>query len=230
MGSVANFIIPVQIEQEEIPCFFRYSERAKYLQLRITRHRKLEVVIPLGVKSIEAEKFFNSRLPWIKDRYSKLKKLQEKPLLFGNELEIVHSKTAEDKFHNFKYEGNSELIITSPKNSKTDKLKLYEWYIQKYAKVFLPKRLQELGERFGFSFNRVTVRNQATKWGSCSSKKNINLNYKLIKLPERLIDYIIIHELCHLIHLNHSKKYWREVAKILPDYQKLERELKKYKM
>jgi hypothetical protein len=230
MGIAANFILPIQIEEEEVPCYFRYSQKAKHLQLRITRHRKLEVVIPLGVKSIDAERFFNSRLSWVKDRYSKLKEHQEKPLLFGNELEIIHSKTESEKVHNFRYSGDLKLYITSPKRSKTDQLKLYEWYIHKYAKVFLPKRLQELAKEFGFSFNRVTVRNQATKWGSCSSKKNINLNYKLIKLPERLIDYIIIHELCHLIHLNHSRKYWNEVAKIIPDYKKLERELKKFKL
>lgn len=80
---------------------------------------------------------------------------------------------------------------------------------------------------FGFNFNRVTIRNTKTRWGSCSKKGNLNFNYKIYYLESRLRDYIIVHELCHLKELNHSQGFWRLVEKIFPDYKNLRRELRR---
>jgi len=80
---------------------------------------------------------------------------------------------------------------------------------------------------YGLRCNRITIRNQKTRWGSCSRKGNLNFNYKIALLPQRLADYIIVHELCHLGEFNHSRKFWALVAQTMPDHVDLRKELKK---
>lgn len=87
------------------------------------------------------------------------------------------------------------------------------------AKEVLPPKVEHLAEKVGVKYNRVTVRCQKTRWGSCSSKKNLNFNCLLILCPEEIQDYVIIHELCHLKELNHSSAFWKEVEKYCPDYK-----------
>ena len=77
-----------------------------------------------------------------------------------------------------------------------------------------------------FKFNKINIKNQKTRWGSCSKKGNLNFNYKIALLPERMANYIIIHELCHLKEFNHSRKFWNLVAKLMPDYLDIKEELK----
>ncbi len=96
------------------------------------------------------------------------------------------------------------------------------------ARRILVKRLDELAKAHGFKYNRVFIRNQKTRWGSCSSKNNISLNVKLVRLPERLTDYVIIHELVHTRIKSHNKKFYAELEEIANDRKSLDRELKKY--
>lgn len=79
---------------------------------------------------------------------------------------------------------------------------------------------------YGFKFSKIFIKNQKTIWGSCSQKGNLNFNYKVIYLPEKLIDYVIVHELCHLKELNHSKSFWKLVEKEIPDYREIRKELR----
>ncbi len=89
------------------------------------------------------------------------------------------------------------------------------------------KRLVEINDKhYRFKFNQVTIKNQKTRWGSCSKKRNLNFNYKILFLSPKMRDYIIIHELCHLKEFNHSSKYWRWVAKAIPDYSLIVEELR----
>lgn len=80
-------------------------------------------------------------------------------------------------------------------------------------------RLHHFNQHYNFSWNRVAIRNQRRRWGSCTSLKNLNFNYKIIHLPPHLQDYIIVHELCHLQHLHHGAEFWELVAEQIPDYQ-----------
>ena len=80
----------------------------------------------------------------------------------------------------------------------------------------------------GVHFNMVRIKDVKTLWGSCSSRKNLNFNRKLFLLPEKLIDYICVHELAHLKQMNHSEKFWKEVEKLIPDYRERRAELKRY--
>ncbi len=101
------------------------------------------------------------------------------------------------------------------------------WLLDK-ARGHLARRTHELAGEHGFHFERLFIRSQTTKWGTCSSKKNLSLNRKLIQCPEMVIDYLIIHELCHLKEMNHSARYWAHVAEHYPNYRDAEAWLKRY--
>lgn len=96
------------------------------------------------------------------------------------------------------------------------------------AKRVIIQRLSELARQHGFSYNRVFVRNQKTRWGSCSAKNNINLNLRLVRLPTHLMDYVILHELMHTRIKNHSSAYWQALEKLIPDARVVDRELNRY--
>lgn len=93
------------------------------------------------------------------------------------------------------------------------------------ARTLANSRLQHFNMSYGFHYNRVSIKNQKTMWGSCSSNKNLNFNYKIALVPERLSDYIIVHELCHLVELNHSPRFWALVSRAIPNYRELRAEL-----
>ena len=92
------------------------------------------------------------------------------------------------------------------------------------AKAYLPDRLRELADRYGFRFNRVTIKHNTSNWGSCSSKGNINLNLNLIRVPRPLQDYILLHELTHLRHADHGKAFHAELERLLADHFSLNSE------
>jgi len=97
---------------------------------------------------------------------------------------------------------------------------------KKAARRLAVDRIKHFNKFYNFKFNKITVRNQRTRWGSCSSHGNLNFNYKIIYLPDHIADYIIVHELCHLEQHNHSKNFWAMVAKTIPDYKKIKKELR----
>ena len=88
-----------------------------------------------------------------------------------------------------------------------------------YARVALYNKI------YNFNFNRISVKNQKTRWGSCSEKGNLNFNYRIVLLPIEMADYIIVHELCHLGELNHSPKFWNLVARAMPNYLEIRKRL-----
>jgi len=95
------------------------------------------------------------------------------------------------------------------------------------AKIFVINKVAELNKNYGYKINRITIRNQKTRWGSCSKKGNMNFNYKIVLLPEKLAEYIIVHEICHLGEFNHSANFWNLVAQTIPDYKEKRKELHK---
>lgn len=104
--------------------------------------------------------------------------------------------------------------------------KAYLKALQLEAKNYLPDRIKFLSEKFGFKYNKLALRNQRTRFGSCSFYNNINLNINLMKYDFDIIDYVIIHELVHTKIKNHSKSFWKEVEKYCPDYKNLRKMLK----
>ena len=94
------------------------------------------------------------------------------------------------------------------------------------ASVVIPKRVEYFAEKIPVTYGRITIRNQKTRWGSCSSKGNLNFNCLLMLAPPEVLDYVVVHELCHRKEMNHSERFWREVENILPDYRERKKWLK----
>jgi predicted metal-dependent hydrolase len=94
------------------------------------------------------------------------------------------------------------------------------------ARILVKKRLEYFNQFYNFKFGRISIRNQKTRWGSCSRAGNLNFNYKISRLPQNLADYVVVHELCHLRELNHSPRFWSLVAQTIPDYLKIRKELR----
>lgn len=87
------------------------------------------------------------------------------------------------------------------------------------ARVLVHERLSALNASYNFAYNRVAIRDTRSRWGSCSQKKNLNFNYRIIFLPPHLADYLIVHELCHLAEFNHGPRFWALVAEAVPEYK-----------
>ncbi|MCL5775297.1 MAG: M48 family metallopeptidase [Patescibacteria group bacterium] len=115
-----------------------------------------------------------------------------------------------------------------PQNSATQ-LPRKEYLAFKVQALALAKyKVDYWNQFYGFGYNRINIKNQSTRWGSCSKKLNLNFNYKIVKLDERLVDYLVVHELCHLKEFNHSEKFWALVAKTIPEYKICRKELKNH--
>jgi predicted metal-dependent hydrolase len=96
------------------------------------------------------------------------------------------------------------------------------------ARVLVHTRLEFFNRHYGFVWGKVFIRNQQSRWGSCSSKGNLNFSFKIVRLPPELADYIIVHELCHLKEFNHSPRFWALVAETIPDYKTRKAALRAY--
>ena len=92
----------------------------------------------------------------------------------------------------------------------------------------IPKRVEHFAPIVGVDYGRITIRRQKTLWGSCSDKGNLNFNVMLMKAPAELLDYVVVHELCHRLEMNHSPRFWAEVERVLPDGRQREKALKSY--
>ena len=122
-----------------------------------------------------------------------------------------------------KYDENFHIILPVDKYES-----MVEFFLHSLGGKIFKKKLNDFAKQMNVHFNMVRIKNVKTIWGSCSSKKNLNFNFKLFFLPEALIDYVFVHELAHLKHMNHSKVFWSEVEKQIPDYKKRREELKRY--
>lgn len=122
---------------------------------------------------------------------------------------------------------NNELILIVPEGCEHSWIKdLIVAFYKKLLKQLVLKRIDFYQKHFAYKVNQVSVRDQKTRWGSCSSTRNLNFNYRLMMAPPEVIDYIVVHEMCHLEHMNHSKSFWKKVYEVMPDYKKHELFLK----
>ena len=224
---MADFLFPYRI---------RVSARAKNVIIKLIPGKGIEVVLPKGVSKKEVPKFLEKRGDWID---SGIRKLEGKGLsLFPQELvlpEEIFFEASEELLFIYRVKSTratlrvlrnvDKLILSGSDWTPELEIRALKKVVKSTAKKFLIPELERISKEFNLSFNKVSIRSQRKRWGSCSVKGNINLNMKLMFLPYNLVRYILIHELCHTIHLNHSAKYWRLVKMVEPQYQRLEKEL-----
>lgn len=108
-------------------------------------------------------------------------------------------------------------------------IKAAERALKQEAEIILPKRLKLLSNQHGISYGSLRIRKMTSRWGSCSSKKNISLSYYLVQLPDELVDYVLLHELAHTIHHNHGKQFWAFMDEKLPDAKRLKKDIKTHR-
>ena len=157
----------------------------------------------------------------------------------GNIIDSIIYRGQEHKIKLIAYPGkgtqiifrNDEFIIyinnkvAGSKLAKEMAQQLRLWMVDK-AQEIIKNRTAEYGVALGVNYNNIRIKDTKTRWGSCSSKGNLNFNYRIIMAPQAVMDYIIVHELCHLKHMNHGKEFWEAVAQYMPDYKKYKEWLK----
>ena len=117
------------------------------------------------------------------------------------------------------------------KSYSPDTIKRMEVMDRRYrqaAREYFTKRCAHYHPFTGGCYRRITIRDQKTRWGSCSSTGTLSFNYRLMFAPPRVLDYVVVHELCHLTHMNHSREFWNLVSAVMPDYQKYKAWLKEH--
>ena len=221
--SSPEFLQRINLNQREICYNLRYSSRAKHLRLQINSNNELEVILPGRYKHGKAEDFIIKKKDWI------LKHLKEKKVngfyFLGEEISVLINYDLFLTKPQINYQ-NKKLMAKIPSGHSFTSEDIYDLWLKHKAKLYLPERVKELSERSGFSYKKITIRSQKTRWGSCSAKGGLSFNYRLMKFRKEAIDYVIIHELCHLKEMNHSKKFWDLVEGFCPDYVNLKKELK----
>jgi len=230
----------ININGLSIPCSVTVSLKAKHIKL-IMDFNGLRVVKPLKAKISEVDKVLKSKSNWIHKHYISFQSIRvqedernwesgEKILYLGDRYElriILHKKklTFID-FDGYQFEISvNENLEGSERKAQIEKA-IRKWYAQK-AYETIKIRLDYFCMMSGLKYNAMRVKDQKSRWGSCSKKGNLNFNWKLIMSPQWIMDYVIIHEVCHLRHLNHSREFWDLVARYMPDYKKAKLWLKK---
>ncbi len=211
----------------------RESPRARRVRLRVTLEHGLEVIVPRGYMELsEIHRFMEQKQRWIHAALERaevnrkyfdpqaLWRLPEQIVLPALERVWQVAATATPaRGVRVRAVGASRLEISGCiDDERACRAALGRWLVRQ-AHAYLVPRLQALSQRTGMRYRQVNVRRQRTRWASCSRQKGISLNVKLLFLSPPLADYVLLHELCHTIELNHSKRFWALVERHCPDYR-----------
>jgi predicted metal-dependent hydrolase len=221
---------------------FVKSKKAKGVNISIRPFKGVRVAVPYFVTFKSALKVVNLRIDWINKHLNKIKAAENTLTTFDtttnfktrdHQLKIVQEPC---EYINYKITDKS-IMVTVPKTMKIDTVlvqteirKAIENTWRKEAKELLPKRTQELAKLHGFSYQKVTIKNTKTRWGSCSFVNNINLSLHLMRLPDYLIDYVILHELVHTKVKNHSHDFWSMLTEKASMSREYDKELKNHRI
>lgn len=190
--------------------------------LTIDRQGNLVVRAPQRVNIAEVEKFVALKQRWIqKHRQQVLARIPAQNcyrnggefLFLGQGYPLRITGDYHQKLHFYQGE-----FILSERQLGLAKSLFADWY-RTQAKYLLPKRAGFWAAKMGVSYSRLTITGAQTRWGSCSAQGSINFSWRLMAAPLEVVDYVVIHELAHLTHRNHSQKFWREVEWFMPDYR-----------
>ncbi len=210
------------------------------MTLSVRPFRPVRLTIPYSLSYSSATSFIKEKKEWIIHSKEKISNTENKRTVFnvGSEFKTrersLKFKVSENNKNQIRITNNSIIV------SYVDKNEIVAEDMQEFirhgitealrieAKNYLPERTSFLAKKTGFKYNKVSVRNAKTRWGSCSGANNISLNIQLMRLPDYLIDYVILHELCHTVEKNHGKNFWALLDKISGNAKGLDKELKEF--
>ena len=219
---------------------FKKNRRSKTISIRIKPFTGAVVSLPFYASYKTAEKFVYSKKEWVKKSLQKIKDAEKERVIFDEKtqfktrdhiLKIQSANTDKISSYvsrstiNIKYP--NKISVTSDEVQNEIRKGIIK-ALRKEAKEYLPLRVKLLADKFGFKYNQLFIKNLRSRWGSCSRKNNINLNLHLMRLPDNLIDYVILHELVHTVEKNHGKNFWVKLNSITGDAKSLSKEVKKY--
>ncbi|MEG4023771.1 SprT family zinc-dependent metalloprotease [Microcoleus sp. S13C4] len=202
-----------------------YSPKRKKLTITVERDRSIVVKAPTGTDLEKIQEVVESRKLWLYEKTNHEQKYH--PPLSPPGKELVNGESLPYLGRNYQLElsdSNEEIQFVSnrflvPKAQTKQRGEVFKnWYIQKAKEQILP-RVQIYAVRMGVKFNLAKITDSKYRWGSCTSKNNINFNWRLIKAPMFVINYVIVHELAHLLESNHTSIFWNIVAVQVPNYQ-----------
>ena len=191
------------------------------------KNGKLTVYAPSDCPVSIIEELLQERAQWIEENLTRQKKIVDRPkdtILYRGQSYPLKIKIAEKNWVSLE----DAFVVNTPKSDPQVISQLLECWFKMEAERIIPKRVLELARKVGVCPQKISFRNQKTRWGSCSSSGNISLNIRLLMAPEWIFDYVIIHELCHIHEPNHSSRFWQHVAKFCPEYKEARAWLKKH--
>lgn len=213
----------------------RLSSRAKRLIFKSSVIKGVEIVIPHAAKAPWVLEMTQKRIPWIqqaerrvRDGRSQLNPTQIDLKALDETWSVTFETTDKVRKGLLASEDYALTVGLNPKDVFYAARNLQKWFQQK-ARASLIPWVASLAENRNLKYKKIYVKNQVSLWGSCSKKRNINLNRNLLFIPKYLVEYVLHHELTHLEHLNHSEKFWNSFSRVLPNCKELRRELRSLK-
>lgn len=232
--------MPQFIHNGEVYEYKIIKKKKKTITIRITREGEVVVTSPVYADDRYIFNLVENKGEWIVKKLKEIQRVKKEAgrveYKNGSEIEYLGTKLilyiSEDNVDKFKiYKQDNKLYVKLPKLQEspyTEEIlrgEIKNW-LKEQAKVVLKQRVEFFSKEYNLVPNRVVVKEQKTIWGSCSSKGNINLNWRLIMVPLDVLDYVVVHELCHLKHPNHSSRFWSLVKEIMSDYEEKRKWLK----
>ena len=218
------------------------SQRAKSLNITIKPFSGVRVSVPASISFEKAKEATKQRIEWIKSHLSKMQKAEDLFTVFKLDTKFQtrthHLQLRVSENEILKSTVRNNLIdVSIPQSNAVEDAEVQneirraiERAWRKEAKEYLPKRVSDLANIHKFEFNKVSVKNSKTRWGSCSFDNSINLSLHLMRLPDYLVDYVILHELVHTKIKNHSRDFWQLLDLVSGNAKKLDREVKEFRI
>jgi predicted metal-dependent hydrolase len=222
---------------QKFPYTLRVSPKAKRVRIQVSVEKGLVIVIPKRFSPSRVSSLIEKNRKWIERAFEKAKSSQRPVgaesqlpeqislLALGQTWTVMISRDDTKPVLVREMPGTSLLVEGSIEDAGAWPATLKKWLTRKAKENLIPW-LRRLSDQTGLRYSSVTIRQQKTRWGSCSSRGSISLNARLLFLPPELVTYVLIHELCHTRHLNHSPRFWRLVESYLPDYRQSDRQLR----
>jgi len=213
----------LDLEANTVKIDIRTSKKARRLRL-VSGINGVEAIVPPNYRPDELQSFVSAKRDWIIKTSRYYCRLRER--CGGNEPRTIYFFGSKYHFHVVKDTKTSVVISDTMKvitfhmaDRRRYKEEMQEWYKEQIGRV-IAERLPSLAGRLNMKFGKVSIKSQKSRWASCSRKGNLNFNLLLAAAPPEVIDYVIIHELMHLIEMDHSRRFWQLVKEADPDYEK----------